>query len=80
MELAPAGIRVNAVAPGPILTEMWDGTDDEYMRTFRERVPLGRFGTPAEVAGLVVYLLSDASAYMTGQIVDIDGGLLRRTM
>lgn len=80
MELADAGIRVNAVAPGPILTEMWEGTDEAYMERFRARVPLGRFGTAEEVASLVAYLLSDESAYITGQIINVDGGLLRKTM
>lgn len=72
-ELAPRGVRCNAVAPGYIETEM-----TEFMRedpNHRAAVPMERFGTPEEVAQLVAFLASDASAYITGEVIRIDGGL-----
>ena len=75
LELAPKNIRVNSVHPGPIDTEMMRvrGEDENLTRT--QRIPLKRFGTADEVAGLVLFLLSDASRYMTGAEVAIDGGI-----
>lgn len=72
------GIRVNAVCPGPVDTEMMQQVDfhDPERRARREQaLPLGRYGTPEEVAELVAWLLSDASSYVNGQAYVIDGGL-----
>jgi meso-butanediol dehydrogenase/(S,S)-butanediol dehydrogenase/diacetyl reductase len=85
-ELAPYGITVNAYCPGIIGTEMWAYNDREWGRLyggynpgdyFREavsRVPLGRPGTPQEVAGLVAFLASEEASYITGQAIHINGG------
>ncbi len=73
-ELAPLGIRVNAVAPGFLATGMMEG--DAGNADFLRRVPLGRFGRPEEIAPAVAYLLSDASSFMIGQTLVLDGGML----
>lgn len=80
-ELAPRGIRVNAIRPGPIDTPAFDklGLPADAMAGFRElipqRVPLGRMGTPDEVADVVAFLASPAARYITGATIDVDGGL-----
>jgi glucose 1-dehydrogenase len=78
MSLAPLGIRVNAVGPGSIMTELLAGVaaDREAKRRLLSRTPLGRIGTPAEVAAVVAFLASDDASYMTGEIVYVDGGRL----
>ena len=78
IELAPYGIRVNAVCPGYIETEMSAAIDDatfvaDYVRRF---IPLGRTGTPEDVAGVFAFLASDDAAFMTGASVVVDGGQL----
>lgn len=76
LDYAKDGIRVNAICPGPIDTVMMEQIADEDARRRIERaVPLGRYGTPEEVAELVAWLCSDASSYVTGQAYSIDGGL-----
>jgi 3-oxoacyl-[acyl-carrier protein] reductase len=74
-EVAGYNIRVNAVAPGFIETEMLDNLNENYKKKMLSQIPLKRFGTPKEVAGTVNFLLSRYSEYITGQVILIDGGL-----
>ena len=76
-ELAPHRIRVNAVAPGPIETPMTAvaRADEQRAAELLDAIPLGRFGQPEEVANAIRFLLTDASSFMTGQIVPVDGGV-----
>ena len=73
--LAPDGIRVNAVAPGTIRTRVWDGQEGGADR-LRPLYPLGRVGEPEDVAGAVAFLASNDAAWITGQTLPVDGGLL----
>lgn len=75
LELGPRGIRVNAVMPGLIETPLMEGASPAFREAALAEVPLGRTGTPEDVAPLMVYLLSDESAYMTGAELVVDGGL-----
>lgn len=74
-ELASRGITCNVVAPGPIVTAMTDGMPAEWHSAMEATVPLGRLGTPEEVAALVGFLASDAAGYVTGAVIPVDGGL-----
>ncbi|MDQ1467455.1 MAG: 3-oxoacyl-[acyl-carrier protein] reductase [Actinomycetota bacterium] len=74
-ELARRNITCNVVAPGPVDTAMTADMPDEWRRTAQETVPLGRFGTPEEIAGAVAFLCSEASGYITGALLPVDGGL-----
>lgn len=74
-ELASRGITVNAVAPGLIETEMTAQLPDKLKEDFLSSIPLGRFGTCDEVAELVVFLAGAGAAYITGQVVNVNGGL-----
>ena len=78
MELVPSRIRVNAIAPGLIETRLSDALvkDDELARDWLRRTPLGRTGAPAEIAGAAVYLATDASSYVTGEVLVVDGGVM----
>jgi len=76
LELAPRGITVNAVAPGFIETDMTNGLTDSVKFDMLSRVPLGRFGTPNDVAELVAWLCGDAASYITGQVVSVNGGMI----
>ncbi len=73
-ELGPSGIRVNCVAPGVIETDMLAQFSPEDKYALAEDTPLGRLGTPEDVAGLIAYLASDSASFITGQIVGCDGG------
>ncbi|MBI1389198.1 MAG: 3-oxoacyl-[acyl-carrier-protein] reductase [bacterium] len=74
-ELASRGVTVNAVAPGFIETRMTDSMKDDAKEAVMKTIPLGRYGQPEEVAGLIGYLASDAASYITGQTFVIDGGI-----
>ena len=83
VEWGGAGIRVNAVAPGSIATakigrERFDEGGDEKDRAARAVIPLGRRGLPGDVAGVALFLLSDLAAYVSGQTIAVDGGMLAR--
>jgi ketoreductase len=86
LELAKTGITVNAVCPGYVETPMaqrvrqgyakvWDITEEEVLDRFRTKIPLGRYSTPDEVAGLVGYLVTDSAAPITAQAINVCGGL-----
>lgn len=75
-ELASRNIRVNAVAPGFISTDMTDKLSDEQQEAMLDMIPLGKLGTPEDVAVVVRFLASDDAKYMTGQTIHIDGGMV----
>lgn len=74
-ELAPRGIRVNVVSPGPTDTAMLAGTPDEVRRALVGRIPLGRMGRPEEIAAAVLFLLSGEASFITGVELYVDGGM-----
>lgn len=74
-EVAPYNIRVNVVAPGFIETDMIEKLGEKYRARLIGIIPVGRFGTPEEVARVVVFLVSNKSQYITGQVIQIDGGM-----
>ena len=75
VELGRKNVRVNAVAPGIIETQMSERVRDHAGAEIKKRVPMRRFGKPEEVASVVHFLVSDAAAYITGQVITVDGGL-----
>jgi NAD(P)-dependent dehydrogenase (short-subunit alcohol dehydrogenase family) len=79
VEFGPHGVRVNMVLPGRIESHLGEGTEDpdrdRRRRIMTERNPIARYGTPEDLEGIVVYLMSDASAYHTGDLITVDGGL-----
>ena len=77
-EVARYGVRVNAVAPGFIETDILSHFTDDKKKEIADSIPLQRIGTPQDVANCVVFLLSQGAQYMTGQIVQVDGGLAMR--
>ncbi len=74
-ELGGRQIRVNSVAPGYLTTQMTHGLDDHQQVQIVKRTPLGRLGTPEDVLGPVLFLLSDAAKFITGQVLVVDGGI-----
>jgi 3-oxoacyl-[acyl-carrier protein] reductase len=87
-ELAPEGIRVNLVAPGRTLTPLWTNradklateesrTREDVLADFSKDIPLGRFGEAVEIARMVIWLASPCASYVTGQAVNVDGGIAR---
>jgi len=75
-ELGSRGIRVNALAPGFIATRLTEGLPEELKKKYLEAIPLGRFGQPEEVAEAACFLLSDRASYITGQVLNLDGGMV----
>jgi len=77
-ELAGRGVRVNAIAPGYVETEMAESLEDWKRREVEARIPLGRFAQPEEIADVIAFLLSDDARYITGAVIPVDGGFLAR--
>ena len=75
-ELGPSGVRVNCVAPGVIATRMMDEHSEETKAQLADETPLGRLGTPEDVASACAFLLGDGAAFITGQVLGVDGGYL----
>ncbi len=75
IELSSRKIRLNCVAPGFIATEMTDSLEEKQQEAILQRIPLGRMGTTNDIAAGVAFLLSDKSSYITGQVIQINGGL-----
>lgn len=75
-ELAGSGIRVNAVAPGLTKTEMMTQADPEHLKARIDRIGMGRLAEPADIAGTCLFLASDLSEYLTGQIIEVDGSTI----
>ena len=76
LELGSRNIRTNVIAPGFIETEMTGKLDEKVVEGWREAIPLKRGGTPEDIANTCVFLASDLSAYITGQVINVDGGML----
>lgn len=75
-ELGPSGVRVNCIAPGVIDTRMMDEHSEETKAQLADETPLGRLGTPQDVAHACAFLLGDGAAFITGQVLGVDGGYL----
>ena len=76
MELAPSGIRANCVAPGVVNTDMVQVLGEETLADLARMTPLGRLGTPEDIAAAIAFLASDAASFITGQVLTADGGFI----
>lgn len=75
LEAATSGIRFNCITPGFIATDMTDVLSEEIKKSFTDKIPMGRFATPSEVAEAIAFLLSDSSSYITGETLKVNGGM-----
>ena len=75
-EVAPSNVRVNCIAPGVIDTKMNSFLEGDEKKSLEEEIPLGRFGLPSEIGKIAVFLSSEDSSYITGQIIRADGGYI----
>ena len=75
-ELASRGVTVNAVAPGFINTDMTGALSEKVKEVILQEIPAGRMGNPEDVANAVAFLVSDQAAYITGQVLSVDGGMV----
>ena len=75
-EVAPQGVTVNAIAPGIIHTPMHGRPAQETEARHKGRIPLGRIGKPEDIVGAAVFLASEAAAYITGQVIHVNGGMV----
>lgn len=80
LELGPKGVRVNCIAPGAIATARTAAETDDYERSWAELTPLQRVGTPQDVANTVLLLVDDKAGFITGQTINVDGGLFSRAI
>ena len=74
-ELGSRGVRANAIAPGYIITDMTAGLPDAVKEEFNRRIPMRRGGTPEDIANVATFLASDMSSYVSGQVIQVDGGM-----
>lgn len=75
-EISKKNVRVNAVAPGFIETDMTEKLSEDIISEYKKKIPMGRFGLPEDVAHAIVFLASDESSYITGQVLVVDGGMI----
>jgi 3-oxoacyl-[acyl-carrier protein] reductase len=75
-EVAPSGIRVNCVAPGVVMTDMLSCFDENTLDELKEETPLGKLGTPKDIADAVAFLASDKAQFITGQVMGVNGGFV----
>lgn len=75
-EVAPSGVRVNCIAPGVIMTDMMEDFDGETINELKAETPLGRLGTPEDIAAAALFLASDNASFITGQTLGVNGGFI----